>query len=61
MVYCLCKRIDLSEKNKARVQKVKQMIYFNPIIRFLILNTLKLNFNALLVFKSPAEKSEEMT
>ena len=41
-----------SDKNKERLQWLKQKIFFTPMIRFAMINCLKFNINALLVFKS---------
>ena len=49
----LKRRIKLSDKTKARIKKVKEKIFYNPIVRYLLLNSLKLNFAAFIVFKKP--------
>ena len=49
----LKRRVKLSEKTKERIEKVKDKIFFNPIIRYLLLNSLKLNFAAFIVFRKP--------
>ena len=46
------RRYQCSTKNKARMKSLKQKIFFNPIIRYLLLNALKLNFVSLVLFKS---------
>ena len=43
----------MSEKSIERIDKIKQMVFYNPIIRYLLLNSLKLNFSAFIVFRPP--------
>ena len=40
------KRIQTSPKCRDRVVKVKRAVFFNPIIRYVILNSLKLDIMA---------------
>ena len=51
------RKCHCSQKNQARVKSIKQKIFFNPIIRYLLLNALKLNFVSLVVFKSTKERT----
>ena len=51
LVY-ICKKVNLSEKNQARLAKLKRSLFFNPFIRYLQLNALKLNLSAMLTIKS---------
>ena len=45
------KRVQLSEKGRQRIKKLKLMVFYNPIIRYLTLNSLKLNMAALMPLK----------
>ena len=49
----LRKRIKLSERTKAAIMKVKEKVFYNPLIRYLLLNALKLYFSAFVVFRKP--------
>ena len=48
----ILRRSSPSVKCRERVNKYKVFIFFNPIIRYLILNSLKLNMVGLVVFKT---------
>ena len=50
----LKRKMALSDKTKERIVKIKEKIFYNPIIRYLLLNSLKLNFSAFIVYRSPA-------
>ena len=50
IVVC-CKMRKLSEKSKERVENLKRKIMYNPLIRYLMLNSLKFNYSAMCVFK----------
>lgn len=50
-------KIELSEKVKKLIERVKSYIFFNPIIRYLLLNSIKLNFMALIIFRPPIGNS----
>ena len=56
----LKRRIKLSDKTKARIEKVKEKIFYNPMVRYLLLNSLKLNFAAFIVFKKPVGGAWDM-
>ena len=43
------KRIKLSEKAKSRIKRLKQLLFYNPMIRYVTLNSLKFNMAALVV------------
>ena len=45
------RRISRSEKAKARLRNLKAKVFWNPIIRYLILNSLKLSMTAFVSFK----------
>ena len=49
----LKQRVKMTDKIKQRIEKLQYMVFFNPIIRYLLLNSLKLNFTAFIVFKPP--------
>ena len=51
IIVACCKRSKLSEKNKERVENLKRKIMYNPLIRYVMLNSLKFNYSALCVFK----------
>ena len=51
VIIIVARRYQCSEKNRERVKKVKRMVFFNPIIRYLVLNSLKLNMTGLLAIK----------
>lgn len=46
-----CRNKPLSEKNRERVKTLKSKLQYNPVIRYLLLNSLKFNYSALCVFK----------
>mmetsp|Transcript_473 Transcript_473/g.755 ORF Transcript_473/g.755 Transcript_473/m.755 type:complete len:154 (-) Transcript_473:1104-1565(-) len=53
MLIIICaKRVNLSEKSRTRVQKLKRKVFFNPIVRYLLLNALKLNMTSLVAIKA---------
>ena len=41
----------MSVKSKEKIEKIKRKIFFNPMIRWLYLSSLKLYFSAILSFK----------
>ena len=51
LVIFIYKRINLSDKAKERVKNLKAKVFWNPIIRYLILNSLKLSMTAFVAFK----------
>ena len=50
-VVIIVKRSRASPKCNERVKKLKRFVFFNPIIRYLVLNSLKLNMSGIIVFK----------
>ena len=46
----LRKRCKLSNKNKERYERIKSKVFWNPFIRYLFLNALKLNLSAMVAF-----------
>lgn len=57
ILYLVCRRANCGEKHKERIQKLKQMIFFNPFIKYSFVNSLKFNMTAVLVFNSFGSKS----
>ena len=53
LLIILKRKIKLSDKSKERINNLRKKVFFNPIIRYLLLNALKLNFSAFIVFKKP--------
>ena len=45
-----CRNKELSEKAKKRIEKMKRDMKYNPLIRYLLLNSLNFNFSAICVF-----------
>lgn len=45
--------MKLSEKSKERFRSLKSRVFYNPISRYSLLNSLKFNLAALVVFTSP--------
>ena len=60
IVICIVKRNSTSQKCKACALKLKRAIFFNPIIRYLLLNALKLNMSALMVIKATDPSSSDL-
>ena len=46
------KRTKLSEKNLQRLKRLKKKVFFNPIVRYLLLESLKLNMSSIVVLKA---------
>ena len=49
----LKRKINLSEKCLNMINLIKAYIFYNPIIRYVFLNSIKLNFMAFIVFRPP--------
>lgn len=49
---CLAKKYSLSLKWQNRFNEAKTKVFFNPLIRYSLLNALKLNMTAFAVFKN---------
>ena len=47
------KRVKLSEKFSKVIEKVESYFFYNPFIRYILLNSIKLNYMAFIVFKPP--------
>ena len=49
----MCKKLvkNMSVKNKERIERLKKKLFFNPMIRWLYLSSLKFYFSALVTFK----------
>ena len=54
-VIFIVRRVKTSPKCRERVKKIKRSVFFNPIIRYMILNSLKLNMSALLAVKAASD------
>jgi len=52
IVIFISKRVSLKEKAKERVKSLKTKVFWNPIIRYLTLNSLKLSMTAIVVQKT---------
>lgn len=50
LIYCI-KRCRASEKWKERAQKLKNMVFFNPLIRYSFLSAVKLNIAAFIALR----------
>ena len=50
IVTCIARKYSLSDKNKERCLKLKQKFFFNPLLRFTFLNTLKWSLLSLVAF-----------
>lgn len=58
VVIILVRRIKCSEKNKERAKNLKYKVFFNPIIKYLQLNSLKLNLSGIMVIKAITDDEE---
>ena len=57
-----CKRSGQSAKCKSGIDKLKRKLFWNPFIRYILLNCLKFNMAAFVIFKSISEsKGEDIT
>ena len=54
----IVKRTNPSPKCHERVAKLKKMVFFNPIIRYFFLNSLKLNMAGFIAFKAKGEPAD---
>ena len=54
----IVKRSNPSPKCRERVTKYRRFVFFNPIIRYLVLNAVKLNMSGFVVFKLMGETSD---
>ena len=50
IVTCIARKYKLSDKNKERCLKLKQKFFFNPLLRFTYLNTLKWSMLSFVAF-----------
>lgn len=58
LLLCCSRRQNISVKRQACIEKLDKKIFFNPFIRYFLLNALKLNLNALVTLKAYSAKSE---
>ena len=54
------KRFVKTEKGRTTIRNLKYKVFYNPIIRYLILNCLKLNAAAILVFSAEAPGGSDL-
>ena len=54
------RRMSLQEKNKERLRKLEDQLFYNPIIRATLLSGIKTNMSALLVFKLLPNNTTQM-
>ena len=52
VVVVIARRAKSSSKVQERLKKLKYAVFYNPIIRYLVLNSLKLNMSAIVVLRS---------
>ena len=60
VIICIARRTRLSDKNKERCDKLKGKIFYNALIRYTLLNALKLNLMAMLALNSNDEDADFM-
>ena len=58
VIICIARRTRLSDKNKERCDKLKGKIFYNALIRYTLLNALKLNLMAMLPLNSNDEDAD---
>ena len=61
IIVIIASRTQCSEKSKERMKKLKSKVFFNPIIRYLLLNSLKLNISAFVVMASPQKTGTDVS
>ena len=50
LIIFIGRRSNLSDKNKERLKKLEDELFYNPIIRATLLSGIKVNITAMLVF-----------
>ena len=55
-----CAKRNCSEKNQKRLKYVRKLVFFNPIIRYYLLNCVKLNILAMIVMAGLQESPYEL-
>ena len=58
LVDICCRNKELSDKAKKRIEKMKREMKYNPLIRYMLLNSLNFNFSAICVFMHADSKTE---
>ena len=48
----LLRRVKCSKKCKENFQKLKKALFWNPLIRYIVINSLKLNISTIVIFKA---------
>eukprot|EP00353_Schmidingerella_taraikaensis_P000698 CAMPEP_0185592168 /NCGR_PEP_ID=MMETSP0434-20130131/67024_1 /TAXON_ID=626734 ORGANISM="Favella taraikaensis, Strain Fe Narragansett Bay" /NCGR_SAMPLE_ID=MMETSP0434 /ASSEMBLY_ACC=CAM_ASM_000379 /LENGTH=200 /DNA_ID=CAMNT_0028217763 /DNA_START=98 /DNA_END=700 /DNA_ORIENTATION=- len=56
IIVFIARRIKLTDERKKKIKNLRTKVFWNPIVRYLFLNSLKLNMLAVVVFKV-AEKA----
>ena len=57
LLWCRKRCTNLSEKNKQRIAGLKTKIFWNPLIRYTLLNALKLNMSAMTAYKTDLDNT----
>lgn len=52
VVVILARRVTCSEKCRGRVNNLKQKVFYNPVIRYIILNSLKFNMSGIMAISA---------
>ena len=60
VVILLLQRVKCSPKMKEKVHGLKRKVFYNPIIRYLLLNSLKLNLSAFMAFATPDKNAADI-
>ena len=47
----LARKVNISDKNKKRINDMKQKIFYNAFIRYALLNALKFHMTAFIIMK----------
>ena len=56
----LMNRVKFSDKTKDRIRRLQSKMFYNPVIRYLMLNALKLNMASLLVLSVMSNDTAEL-
>ena len=54
------RRMELQDKNKLRLRKLEDQLFYNPVIRATQLGGIKINMSALLIFKLLTDNALQM-
>ena len=61
VIIVIAKRIKLSDRRRQQMHNLKAKVFWNPIIRYLILNSLKLTMTALVAFKVNKDRLTDLS